>query len=90
MDDGNKEKDMNKDDTYVFTFGLSSDKKDKFIEIKGHTYYNARAIMFKNFRKNWAFQYPNRGIAGVDRFGLTELVLTEEQLELPEQEKSDE
>ena len=75
--------DTKKESEYIFTFGVSSPNAGKFVAIIAKEYYDARSIMVANFGDRWAFQYPNRGMAGVDKWGLTELVLDDKQKVLP-------
>lgn len=78
--------DTTHEDEYIFTFGIDSQHVGKFVAIVAREYYDARAIMVRHFGDKWAFQYPNRGMAGVDRFNLTELKLPEGEDKLPRRE----
>jgi len=80
---GRKELKKERDIEYIFTFGIGHEHEGKFIAIPIDDYYEARAIMNRHFKDKWAFQYPNRGMAGVERFGLTELELPKSDAKLP-------
>ena len=73
-------------DEYIFTFGSGHEHSGKFVSIVSRDYYEARAVMVRHFKDKWAFQYPNRGLAGVDRFNLTELKLPDGGEKLPRRE----
>lgn len=64
--------------TWYFTFGFDhkdpvtgESRSDRYIEITAHTAEAAREAMFEHFGVRWAFQYPDKQSAGIDRWGLT-------------------
>lgn len=50
---------------------------DRFVAITG-TWQSSRERMFEIFGAAWSMQYEDREAAGVNEYGLTELVLTPE------------
>lgn len=50
---------------------------DRYVVIEG-TYESARDRMFDIFGPIWSMQYRSREKAGVEEFGLTELVVTKD------------
>ena len=61
------------DQDWIFTFCGSHEHPNKYVVIRG-TYGEARAEMFRRHGDRWGFQYPSKEAAGVDEFGLIELV----------------
>lgn len=49
--------------------------KDRYVVIRG-TYEEARARMHQVFGMVWSSMYESKQAAGVDEYGLTELVIT--------------
>ena len=57
---------------YVFTFGVGHPLKKNFIIFRGN-FEEAREKMIGYFGIKWAFQYPSKEGAGVDKHGLIEI-----------------
>ena len=58
---------------YIFTFGVGTPFKGRYVEIEG-TYNEAREAMFDMFGSKWAFQYaPTKGAELIARFGYKQL-----------------
>ena len=61
-----------KEDWY-FTFGVNTDKANKFYKSHG-TYDEAREDMVNKFGQKWAFQYNEKEfLPQIERFNLTEI-----------------
>lgn len=61
-----------KPQAWVFTFSVNSERLYNFVELFGK-YDETRKEMYKLFGDKWAFQYPSRLAAGVERYGLEKL-----------------
>lgn len=68
-------KDLPKLKTYIFTFGLGTELKNKYVKIEAQCEADARAIMVSYYGQMWAFCYDSEEAAGVQRFKLTEVAL---------------
>lgn len=62
---------------WVFTFLYGSALKMYYAELYG-TFDETRDEMFRLFGDKWAFQYPSKEEAGVDKFELLRLDLSKE------------
>lgn len=65
---------------HIFTFGFGHVHPDTgrslanhYIVIWAESAQEARTKMYERFGQKWAFEYPSREAAGVERFGLIEL-----------------
>ena len=66
--------DVDKKQYWYFTFmDRQTLLRDKYVKIFG-TYDEARQIMVDNFESKWGFQYETAEKAGVDIYGLKELI----------------
>lgn len=68
-------------ETWIFTFGFGHAHPETgeslancFVEIEGDI-DSTREVMEAHFGNKWAFQYPTRQQAGVEKFKLKEIVL---------------
>ena len=74
---------MNK---YYFTFGTNhfteggTNLSNFYVVIEAESYYEAREKMFDVRGDKWAFQYESAEEAGVERFYLMEMKLSQVQL----------
>lgn len=66
--------------THIFTFGhghthpvTGKSLADHYVAITAESSTLCRAEMLNRFGRNWAFEYPTRERAGVDRYNLIEL-----------------
>ena len=59
---------------WIFTFPQDCEHKYKFAELWGMC-FETREEMFRLFGGSWAFQYPNRIVAGVERYDLEKIDL---------------
>lgn len=74
-DDGDDEQPRD----WFFTFGIEDPALEhRFVRING-TYMEARLKMIAAFSQRWCAQYDSAENAGVARYGLTELVLPDQQ-----------
>jgi len=55
---------------WYFTFCGRHPFADCYVEIEAVSWSEARALMFKHFGSDWAFQYDTPEAAGIARFGL--------------------
>lgn len=61
--------------SWFFTFPVEDGEKGKYyVELYG-TWRDTRDEMMRLFDKKWAFQYPTKRDAGVDKFNLKRLNL---------------
>jgi hypothetical protein len=66
-----------KPQSWVFTFSFNSAFQFNYAELYG-LHDETREEMFRLFSDRWAFQYPSRMHAGVERFDLEKLDLRDE------------
>lgn len=70
--------------TRIFTFGSGQSHPvtgeslaDHYVAITAESAAACRAEMLNRFGRDWAFEYPTRERAGVDRYNLIELPASE-------------
>jgi hypothetical protein len=72
MDSGEIHMVCDEERDWYFTWGYGHQYPNSYIKIYG-TRMSARSEMIRRYGQKWAFQYPSKEAAGVDKYNLKEI-----------------